>query len=156
MAVLAPLLTIGELAERSGVAASAIRFYETRGLLEATRSAGGQRQFARAILRRLAFIAAAQQVGLTLEEIREALAQLPAGRTPTRADWRALSQTWSERLDERIDALQRLRDDLTGCIGCGCLSLRRCRLYNARDAAAREGSGSRLVRAFGTAGHLEG
>ncbi|EQD44833.1 redox-sensitive transcriptional activator SoxR, partial [mine drainage metagenome] len=133
MAVLAPLLTIGELAERSGVAASAIRFYETRGLLEAERSAGGQRRFARATLRRLAFIAAAQQVGLTLEEIREALAQLPAGRTPSRADWQVLSQTWRERLEERIAALQRLRDDLTGCIGCGCLSMRRCRLYNARD-----------------------
>ncbi|MHB8395047.1 MAG: redox-sensitive transcriptional activator SoxR [Candidatus Dormibacteria bacterium] len=155
MAVLAPLLTIGELSERSGVAASAIRFYETRGLLEATRSAGGQRQFARAILRRLAFIAAAQQVGLTLAEIREALAQLPAGRTPSRADWQVLSQTWRERLEERIAALERLRDDLTGCIGCGCLSMRRCRLYNARDAAAQEGNGSRLVRAFGTAGHLD-
>ena len=156
MAVLAPLLTIGELAERSGVAASAIRFYEARGLLEAERSAGGQRRFTRATLRRLAFIAAAQQVGLTLEEIREALAQLPAGRTPSRADWQVLSQTWRERLEARIAALQRLRDDLTGCIGCGCLSMRRCRLYNARDAAAREGSGSRLVRAFGTTGHLEG
>ena len=156
VAALPPHLTIGELAARGAVAVSAIRFYEARGLIAAERTPGGQRRFARATLRRLAFIAAAQQVGLTLEETKVALAQLPAGRTPTRADWQALSQVWRERLDVRIAALQRLRDDLTGCIGCGCLSLRRCRLYNSTDAAAAEGRGSRLVRAFGTSAHLRG
>ncbi|MHB1499694.1 MAG: redox-sensitive transcriptional activator SoxR [Candidatus Dormibacteria bacterium] len=149
-------LSIGELSARSGLAVSAIRFYEARGLLSAERSTGGQRRFTRAILRRLAFIAAAQQVGLTLEEIRSALASLPDGRTPNRGDWQELSEAWRARLDHRIAALERLRDDLSGCIGCGCLSLRRCRLNNGGDVAAEEGHGSRLAHAFGTPGHLTG
>ncbi|MHB1576253.1 MAG: redox-sensitive transcriptional activator SoxR [Candidatus Dormibacteria bacterium] len=156
MPVLPPRLSIGELSRRSGLAPSAIRFYESRGLLASDRSAGGQRQFVRAALRRLAFISAAQQVGLTLEEIRAALASLPDGRTPTRQDWQVLSAAWRSHLELRIAALERLRDDLSGCVGCGCLSLRRCRLYNTGDAAAAEGQGSRLVRAFGTTNHLTG
>jgi MerR family redox-sensitive transcriptional activator SoxR len=154
--VLPTRVSIGELSRRSGVAPSAIRFYESRGLLTSERSEGGQRRFARANLRRLAFISAAQQVGLTLEEIRAALTSLPEGRTPTRRDWQALSASWRARLDLRIAALERLRDDLSGCIGCGCLSMRRCRLHNRGDAAAAEGEGSRLARAFGTRGHLTG
>jgi MerR family redox-sensitive transcriptional activator SoxR len=156
VAVLPTTLSIGELAARSGVAPSAIRFYEARGLIGSQRSAGGQRRFPRASLRRLAFIGAAQQVGLTLEEIRAALAQLPDQRTPTRRDWQQLSAAWRDRLELRIAALERLRDDLSGCVGCGCLSLRRCRLYNVGDGAADEGQGSRLVRAFGSRGHLKG
>ncbi len=156
MPVLPTHLSIGELSSRSGVAPSAIRFYESLGLLTSQRSEGGQRRFARATLRRLAFISAAQQVGLTLEEIRSALTSLPEGRTPSRRDWQELSAAWRARLDLRIAALERLRDDLSGCVGCGCLSLRRCRLYNRGDAAAAEGRGSRLVRAFGTRGHLTG
>ena len=156
MPVLPTRLSIGELSGRSGVAASAIRFYEARGLLTSERSPGGQRLFPRAALRRLAFIAAAQMVGLTLEEIRAALARLPEQRTPTRADWQELSVGWRSQLDLRIAALERLRDDLTGCVGCGCLSLRRCRLYNRGDTAATEGRGSRLARAYGSSGHLIG
>jgi MerR family redox-sensitive transcriptional activator SoxR len=140
-------ITIGELSARSGVAASALRFYEERGLIRASRSTGGQRRFPRATLRRVAFIRAAQQVGLSLAEIGEALGSLPEGRTPTRADWAGLSLRWRARLDERIEMLQKLRDRLTGCIGCGCLSLRRCRLYNAQDEAAEEGTGARGLRA---------
>ena len=138
-------LPIGEVAARSGVAASALRFYEDDGLLHAERSAGGQRRFARDTLRRLAFIAAAQRVGLTLEEIRAALATLPDSRTPTVADWTRLSRAWRPRLDEQIEMLIRLRDDLTSCIGCGCLSLKTCALYNPDDAAAGLGSGARYL-----------
>jgi len=138
-------LPIGEVAARSGVAASALRFYEDAGLLHAERSAGGQRRFARDTLRRLAFIAAAQRVGLTLEEIRAALATLPDSRTPTVADWTRLSRAWRPRLDEQIEMLIRLRDDLTSCIGCGCLSLKTCALYNPDDAAAGLGSGARYL-----------
>jgi MerR family transcriptional regulator, redox-sensitive transcriptional activator SoxR len=138
-------LTIGELADRSGVARSALRFYEDEGLIEAERTGGNQRRYARATLRRVAFVRAAQKIGLTLDEIRAALATLPEGRTPTRSDWERLSRQWRHLLDARIGELERLRDDLTGCIGCGCLSLQRCRLYNPDDRAAAYGPGARYL-----------
>lgn len=140
-------LTIGELSQRAGVAASALRFYEAEGLIASTRSAGGQRRFARSELRRVAFIGAAQAVGLDLKQIRDSLQTLPDGRTPTRADWERLSRSWRPLLDARIDSLTRLRDQLTSCIGCGCLSLKRCKLYNAEDAAGRRGPGPRFLMA---------
>ena len=139
------VLTIGELAERTGVAPSALRFYEAEGLIAATRSSGGQRRFAPGTLRRVAFIRVAQRVGLRLEEIRDALAQLPSARTPTKADWARLSVSWRPRLDEQIAVLERLRDELTSCVGCGCLSLRSCTLYNPGDVAARKGPGPRYL-----------
>lgn len=132
---------------RSGVAPSALRFYEEQGLIESVRSAGGTRRFRRSTLRRIAFIRAAQNVGLSLEEISAALGALPGGRTPTRADWARLSRTFRERIDTQIEALERLREDLTDCIGCGCLSLRRCTLYNPRDELAEQGSGARRLPA---------
>jgi MerR family redox-sensitive transcriptional activator SoxR len=127
------------------MATSALRFYEREGLIRAERTSGNQRRFPRDELRRVAFIRAAQQVGLTLEEIREALGSLPEARTPTRADWERLSRLWRRRLDERIAELERLRDKLTSCIGCGCLSLRRCHLYNPGDQAALAGPGARYL-----------
>lgn len=136
------LLTISETAVRSGFSASALRFYEREGLIEATRTSGGQRRFERQELRRLAFIAAARHVGLTLDEIRESLSLLPAGRNPTKADWSRISNSWRSRLNEEISALERLRDGLDGCIGCGCLSLQRCRLSNPRDSMSTRGSGA--------------
>jgi MerR family redox-sensitive transcriptional activator SoxR len=146
------LPTIGEMASRSGVSPSALRFYERRGLVRSVRSAGNQRRYRRTELRRIAFIKVAQQVGISLEEIKAALDSLPDERTPTKADWARLSRVWRDRLDERIALLHHLRDDLTGCIGCGCLSLRSCRLYNRDDALALEGPGPvRLVEAPGTA-----
>jgi MerR family redox-sensitive transcriptional activator SoxR len=138
-------LTIGALSERTGVAASALRFYEAEGLIHATRSAGGQRRYTRDMLRRVSFIRVAQQVGLRLDEIRDALASLPDNRTPTQKDWERLSASWAPRLDEQIAMLERLRDRLTGCIGCGCLSLRVCRLMNPDDSAAALGPGPRYV-----------
>ncbi|MCV2354207.1 redox-sensitive transcriptional activator SoxR [Paucibacter sp. B2R-40] len=138
-------LPIGELVRRSGVAASALRFYEEQGLLLSTRSEGGRRHYARGDLRRVAFIRAAQAVGLSLEQIRAALAELPDGRTPTPADWQRLSSAWRPLLDQRIAELTRLRDTLTSCIGCGCLSLSKCALYNPADAAAKAGSGARYL-----------
>ncbi|MEU7571519.1 MULTISPECIES: redox-sensitive transcriptional activator SoxR [unclassified Micromonospora] len=138
-------LTIGQLAERSGVAPSALRYYERLGLIHAARTGGNQRRYARTELRRVAFVRISQQVGVSLDEIREALDSLPAGRTPTPEDWAALSRGWRERLDERIRLLGKLRDDLDGCIGCGCLSLQRCTLYNPGDSLAAEGPGARLV-----------
>jgi MerR family redox-sensitive transcriptional activator SoxR len=135
-------LTIGEVAERSGFAPSAVRYYEREGLIRARRTEGGQRRFPRSELRRLAFIRAARHVGLTLEEIRVALSTLPASRTPTRADWTRISQRWRSRLDAEIQALAALRDGLTSCIGCGCLSLKTCRLANPGDIAARNGPGA--------------
>ena len=135
-------LTIGQLSERSGVAPSALRYYEEVGLIRAERTSGNQRRYQQITLRRLGFIRAAQQVGLSLEEITEALASLPEGRTPTAADWSRLSATWRPRLDEQIERLQRLRDRLDGCIGCGCLSLTTCTLHNPDDAAARRGTGA--------------
>lgn len=138
-------LTIGQLADRSGVAPSALRYYERLGLIHAARTGGNQRRYARTELRRVAFIRISQQVGVSLDEIREALDSLPAGRTPTPEDWAALSRSWRDRLDERIRLLGKLRDDLDGCIGCGCLSLQRCTLYNPGDSLATEGPGARLV-----------
>lgn len=138
-------LSIGEVAERTGVAASAVRFYEAEGLVCAHRSGGGQRRFARDTLRRIAFIRVAQRVGLRLDEIREALGGLPTSRTPTHADWSMLSASWRPRLDAQIEVLVRLRDQLDSCIGCGCLSLDACALYNPGDAAARLGSGPRYL-----------
>jgi MerR family redox-sensitive transcriptional activator SoxR len=145
MPVKTDLLTIGEVAARSGLAPSAIRFYETEGLIHAARTPGGQRVFPRHVLRRLAFIASAQRVGLTLREIADALADLPPDRAPTKAAWARLSRTWQRGLDERIDELERLRDALTSCIGCGCLSLATCRLFNTDDAAAARGAGARYL-----------
>jgi MerR family redox-sensitive transcriptional activator SoxR len=138
-------MPISEFARRSGLAASALRFYEAQGLLAASRSAGGQRRFARADLRRVAFVRAAQAVGLTLPQIQAALATLPGQRTPTAADWARLSRAWQPLLDARIAELTRLRDQLSSCIGCGCLSLTRCALYNPGDAAARLGPGARYL-----------
>jgi len=134
------LLSISDVATRSGFAASALRFYETQGLIEAQRSPGGRRSYRRSVLRRLAFIRAASNVGLTLEEIRVELDQLPRGRTPTKADWQRISRHWRTRLDEQLAALQRLRDGLDSCIGCGCLSLRRCAISNPGDIAASDGA----------------
>ena len=139
------LLTVGEISRRSGFAESAVRYYERLGLLAASRTAGGQRRFERGMLRRLAFIRAARNVGLSLTEVADALASLPAGRTPTRADWTRLSRGWRERLDDQIDALVALRDGLDSCIGCGCLSLKRCGLYNPGDRVATDGAGARLL-----------
>jgi MerR family redox-sensitive transcriptional activator SoxR len=138
-------LTIGEVAERTGVATSALRFYEREGLVAAARSDGGQRRFHRDALRRIAFIRVAQRVGLTLDEIRDALSSLPREHAPTKADWARLSRSWHGRLDDQIAVLERLRDELTSCIGCGCLSLKACALYNPDDAAARLGSGPRYL-----------
>ncbi len=136
------LLTISQVAERSGFATSALRFYEREGLIEAHRTTGGQRRYERHELRRLAFIAAARHVGLSLDEIRDALSLLPSERHPNKADWTRISRSWRRRLDAEIIALEKLRDGLDGCIGCGCLSLQRCRLSNPRDTAATRGSGA--------------
>jgi MerR family redox-sensitive transcriptional activator SoxR len=138
-------LTIGALSERTGVATSALRYYEAEGLIHATRSPGGQRRYPRDVLRRVSFIRIAQQVGLTLDEIRSALASLPESRTPTQKDWERLSKSWRPRIDEQIAILERLRDRLTGCIGCGCLSLKLCKLVNPDDTAAERGPGPRYV-----------
>ncbi len=139
------LLPIGEFANRAGIAPSALRFYEQQRLLSSARSAGGRRLYPRAELRRVAFIRAAQAVGLSLPEIAAALATLPGGRTPTAADWQKLSRQWQPLLDARITALTRLRDQLASCIGCGCLSLQRCALYNPGDTAAQRGPGARYL-----------
>jgi MerR family redox-sensitive transcriptional activator SoxR len=138
-------LPVGEVARRSGFAASALRYYESQGLISAERTSGGQRAFPRSVLRRLAFIRAASNIGLTLEEIRQELATLPAERTPTKSDWHRISRHWRHRLDERISALERLRDGLDSCIGCGCLSLDRCKLRNPGDRASALGSGPRYL-----------
>jgi MerR family redox-sensitive transcriptional activator SoxR len=138
-------IDISELAARSGLAASALRFYENTGLIEAIRSAGNRRRFPRSTLRKVAFIRAAQNVGLTLDAIKGALDGLPSGRTPTKADWENLSTQWAALLDEKIEALQRLRNSLGSCIGCGCLSLERCALYNPDDAARARGFGARYL-----------
>jgi len=139
------LLTIGDMAVRSGVAQSALRYYEREGLIRATRTGGNQRRYERHELRRVAFIRIAQQVGVSLDEIREALAALPENRTPTKADWARLSARWRRKLDDRITMMERLRDQLTGCIGCGCLSLQRCRLINPDDRLARRGEGPQMI-----------
>jgi MerR family transcriptional regulator, redox-sensitive transcriptional activator SoxR len=139
------LLTIGDMAARSGVAQSALRFYEREGLISSTRTGGNQRRYERHELRRVAFIRIAQQVGVSLDEIREALAELPENRTPTKADWARLSAHWMTKLEERIEMMQRLRDQLTGCIGCGCLSLQRCQLVNPQDALGERGRGPQMI-----------
>jgi MerR family redox-sensitive transcriptional activator SoxR len=138
----ADLLTVSEVANRSGFAPSAIRFYEKEGLIQASRTAGGQRRFERSMLRRLAFIRAARNVGLTLEEVAAVLAMLPGNRTPTRADWTRLSRDWRARLNDQITGLIALRDSLDSCIGCGCLSLKRCAISNPADTAAGAGPGA--------------
>ena len=137
------LLTIGEVARRSGVAASALRFYEERGLITSERAGSGHRRYPRPVLRRIAFIVFAQRVGLTLDEIGAELARLPPERAPTRRDWSRLARQWTSRIDQRIAELERLKLGLTECIGCGCLSLDRCRLANPADRAARLGPGPR-------------
>lgn len=137
------MLGVGEVAKRSGLAVSALHFYERRGLIRSVRSAGNQRLYARDVLRRLAVIRVAQRVGVPLEAIRRAFADLPDERTPTRAEWARMSSAWRGELDARIRDLQHLRDQLTDCIGCGCLSLRRCRLNNPDDALGQHGDGPR-------------
>ena len=142
---MAPSLTVGELAERSGVATSALRFYEERGLIAAERTPAGHRRYPRAVLRRVAFIVFAQRVGLTLDEIGAELARLPEDRVPERRDWDAPLAPWRERIDARIAELERLRESLGDCIGCGCLSLDRCALANPGDRAGRRGAGPALL-----------
>jgi MerR family redox-sensitive transcriptional activator SoxR len=142
-------LTIGETARRSGLSAPTLRYDEERGLIRSTRSSGNQRRYPRHILRRLAFISAAQRVGLSLGEIAELLDTLPPDRAPSREDWTTLSRPWRQRITARIEQLQTLQDTLDGCLGCGCLSLTRCRLYNPDDEATNEGPGSRWLRSAG-------
>lgn len=136
-------LTISDVSRRSGVAASALRFYEDKGLIRSERAGSGHRRYPRAVLRRIAFIVFAQRIGMTLDEIAVELAKLPDGRVPEGADWARLSSGWTRRIDDRMAELQRLRDGLTGCIGCGCLSLERCKLANPGDRAAHLGPGPR-------------
>jgi MerR family redox-sensitive transcriptional activator SoxR len=138
-------LTIGEMAERAGVATSALRFYESRGLIVSTRTAGNQRRYPRATLRRVALIRAGQEVGLSLGEVAAALETLPHDRIPGKRDWERLSGSWRDRLDEQIAELQALRDELSDCIGCGCLSLRSCAIFNPSDRAAEKGTGPRYL-----------
>lgn len=138
-------LTIGEVADRSGVATSALRFYETKGLIQSERTDGNQRRYQRAVLRRVALIRAAQEVGLSLSEAGDALQTLPHDKTPTKADWEKLSLSWRRRLDQQIAELQALRNELTDCIGCGCLSLRSCAIFNPSDTIAEMGSGPRYL-----------
>lgn len=138
-------IAIGELADRVGLSVSAIRFYESKGLVTALRSSGGQRRFLRSDARRLSFILIAQQLGFSLAEIADALASLPQGRTPTKADWTRISTAFGQVLDQRIAVMTRLREQLDGCIGCGCLSLEACALYNPDDRVASRGAGPRFV-----------
>ena len=142
-------LTIGQLSDRSGAATSALRYYESQGLIFSDRTTGNQRRYRQATLRRVAFIRSAQRVGLTLDEISEALSSLPEGRTPTKADWSMLSRSWRPRLDEQIERLERLRDKLDGCIGCGCLSLKVCALNNPHDVVAPRGPGAVFLQPVG-------
>ncbi len=138
-------LTIGELAKRSGVATSALRFYETKGLIESKRTDGNQRRYPRATLRRVALVRAGQEVGLSLAELAEALENLPHDKTPTKEDWSRLSRSWRARLDRQIEELTGLRDELTDCIGCGCLSLKSCAIFNPGDRAGDLGTGPRYL-----------
>lgn len=138
-------LSVGQLATRSGVAVSALRFYEAEGLIASRRTSGNQRRYPRDTLRRVAFIRASQRVGIPLRAIKDALGQLPDNRTPTRSDWSRLSKSWRSELDQRIRRLEDLRDQLDGCIGCGCLSMDRCRLYNPDDIRGDEGPGARKL-----------
>ncbi|GLZ51260.1 redox-sensitive transcriptional activator SoxR [Actinomycetospora sp. NBRC 106378] len=139
-------LSVGEVAARSGVAVSALHFYEREGLISSRRTTGNQRRFRRDVLRRVAFIRIAQRVGVPLAEVRAALDELPDARTPTRADWERLSAAWRTELDERIRRLEQLRDDFSGCIGCGCLSIDRCQLVNPGDTLGGAGPGPRVLR----------
>ncbi|GAA4842936.1 redox-sensitive transcriptional activator SoxR [Actinomycetospora corticicola] len=139
-------LSVGEVAQRSGVAVSALHFYEREGLISSRRTAGNQRRFRRDVLRRIAFIRIAQRVGVPLAQVRAALDELPDARTPTRADWERLSASWRAELDERIRSLEQLRDDFSGCIGCGCLSIDRCQLVNPGDTLGAAGPGARVLR----------
>ena len=141
---MAELLTIGDVARRSGVATSALRFYEERGLIRSERAGSGHRRYQRSVIRRVAFVVFAQRIGLSLEEVGAELAKLPENRVPTRADWAKLSTSWTDRIDTRIAELERLREGLTECIGCGCLSLERCKLANPGDRAAGAGPGPRF------------
>ena len=141
---MAGMMTIQQVSRRSGVASSALRYYEERGLLSSERAASGHRRYPRRVLRRIAFIVFAQKIGLTLDEIGQALARLPVDHAPTRQDWAQLSTSWNTRIDERIAELQRLRDGLNECIGCGCLSIDRCRLANPEDRAGEKGPGPRF------------
>ena len=140
------LLSIGELARRTGLSVSAIRYYEEKGLVEPWRTGGNQRRFLRSDIRRLSFILIAQRLGLSLGEIQEAMKRLPQGRTPTAADWSRISGTIRMRIDAQIAQLEKVRDDLDGCIGCGCLSLKKCALYNAGDKWGESGAGPRVLR----------
>jgi MerR family redox-sensitive transcriptional activator SoxR len=140
-----PELTIGALSERTGVSNSALRFYESEAIIHASRSSGGQRRYPRETVRRVSFVRVAQQVGLSLDEIRSALASLPDNRTPNQKDWERLSKSWRPKIQHQIAMLERLRDRLDGCIGCGCLSLRVCRLVNPDDQAAKRGPGPRYI-----------
>jgi MerR family redox-sensitive transcriptional activator SoxR len=135
----------GEVAQRTGLSLDTLRYYEREGLVRSARTAGNQRRYERSELRRVAFIKIAQQVGVSLDEIRSALAELPQNRTPTKADWARLSAHWRRKLDERITLMERLRDQLTGCIGCGCLSLQRCKLNNPSDRLAARGAGAQMI-----------
>ncbi|MDD9908768.1 MAG: redox-sensitive transcriptional activator SoxR [Ahrensia sp.] len=144
-AVMKPGLSIGDVADRTGLSVSAIRFYEDRGLVRPDRNAGGQRRFERSDIRRLSFVQIAQQLGFSIEQIGSVLQGLPKGRTPTKRDWSRISKTFRQDLDDRIAMLERLRDRLDGCIGCGCLSLESCALYNPADRAALKGKGARFV-----------
>lgn len=138
-------LAIGELSARSGIAPSALRYYEDLGLIHSERTVGGRRRYRRATLRRLAFIRAAQTIGLSLDEVRESLAHLPVDHVPSATEWNAVARTWQGRIDAQIADLERLKSKLTGCVGCGCLSLTRCGLYNLHDTAARRGPGARYL-----------
>ena len=140
------LLPIGDLARRTGLSVSAIRFYEEKGLVEPLRTSGNQRRFLRSDIRRLSFILIAQKLGLSLGEIEDALADLPQGRTPNAADWKKISAEVRQRIDAQIAALEKVREDLDGCIGCGCLSLKKCALYNAGDKWGEGGVGPRVLR----------
>ncbi|MFJ9610892.1 redox-sensitive transcriptional activator SoxR [Kitasatospora sp. NPDC101176] len=144
------LLTIGQLAHRSGLAASALRYYESLGLIHATRTSGGQRRYTRGTLRRIAFVRAAQRVGLSLDEARVALDRLPERPAPSGNEWDLVAASWQSRIDEQIAELERLKAKLSGCIGCGCLSLSRCSLYNAADRAGEAGPGARYLLTPGT------
>lgn len=139
------VLTVGQVAERCGVASSAVRYYDEQGLITSSRTSGGQRRFARDTIRRISFILAAQRVGRPLAEVRQTLDGLPSNRTPNQKDWSRVSTDWRARLDEQIDQLTQLRDKLDGCIGCGCLSLDRCAIYNPEDTAVTLGSGARFL-----------
>ena len=139
-------LTVGEVSDRAGLSPATLRYYERLGLVSATRTTGNQRRYARHVLRRLAFVAAGQRVGLTLRQVQDLLSQLPSDRAPTQQDWTRLARPWRELVAMRVRELQALQDSLDQCLGCGCLSLTRCALFNPGDAAATEGAGSRWLR----------